>query len=83
MVGIIWWKNLEVAIVSMKGIIIEFIFFFWYLNRDEAINRINNADFKGIKTFFFFFLIIKINSNNNYFARNKEKQQQKSPESLS
>lgn len=53
MVGIIWWKNLEVAIVSMKGIIIEFIFFFWYLNRDEAINRMNNADFKGIKTFFF------------------------------
>ena len=28
-------------------------FFFWYLNRDEAINRMNNADFKGIKTFFF------------------------------
>ena len=43
---------------------------FWYMNKDKAINRMNNADLKEGKKIFlryekliFFFLIIKMSSD--------------------
>ena len=47
----------DVAIVSIKGN--DYRIHFWYMSKDDAINIMNNSDFKKVDHYKFFLSHIK------------------------
>ena len=62
-------KAIDVAVVSVKRS--DYRIHFWYMSKDDAINKMNSSDLKKVDYYKFFSLHIKMGEA-TYYQRNNE-----------